>query len=63
MTTNAATHRVVVATEGSGWTWAIVEGDRIAAQGSAPDRNTAERYGAFAAAAVGAFARIGRRAY
>jgi len=52
--------RVVVQAERDGWIWTLVAGGRIAAQGPAPDRNTAERYGAFAAAAVGAFARIGR---
>jgi len=43
-----------------GWSWSVIDGGRVAAQGPAPDRHTAERYGAFAAAALMSFARIGR---
>lgn len=44
-----------------GWNWSVIEGGRVAAQGPAPDRHTAQQYGAFAAAAVAGFGRIGRR--
>jgi hypothetical protein len=44
-----------------GWRWSVIQGGRVAAEGEAPDANTAERYGAFAAAAVASFGRIGRR--
>ena len=43
-----------------GWRWSVIEGGSVAAEGPAPDANTAERYGAFAAAAVDSFGRIGR---
>jgi len=44
-----------------GWRWTVIDGGRVAAEGAAPDHHTAERYGAFAAAAVASFGRIGRR--
>lgn len=52
---------VQVQPEDGGWRWSVIEGGRVAAQGRAPDHHTAERYGAFAAAAVAGFNRIGRR--
>jgi hypothetical protein len=52
---------VVVEADASGWRWSVIEGGRVAAEGPAPDRDTAHRYGAFAAAAVAGFGRIGRR--
>ncbi|MBX7248825.1 MAG: hypothetical protein K1X35_07175 [Caulobacteraceae bacterium] len=43
-----------------GWRWSVIDEGRVAAEGQAPDAHTAERYGAFAAAAVASFGRIGR---
>lgn len=51
---------VRVQPENDGWRWSVIEGGRVAAEGQAPDHHTAERYGAFAAAAVAGFGRIGR---
>jgi len=51
---------VRVSADREGWSWSVIDGGRVAAQGSAPDRHTAEQYGAFAAAAVAGFGRIGR---
>lgn len=51
---------VRVSADRDGWNWSVIDGGRVAAQGPAPDRHTAERWGAFAAAAVAGFGRIGR---
>jgi hypothetical protein len=54
-------YAVVIHAGNDEWTWQVMDFDaRIAAQGEAPDRESAWRSGMFAAGAVGAFARIGR---
>ena len=58
--TSETENPVRVQPENDGWRWSVIEGGRVAAQGRAPDHHTAERYGAFAAAAVAGFGRIGR---
>jgi hypothetical protein len=55
-------YAVVIHAGNDEWTWQVMDFDaRVAAQGEAPDRESAWRSGMFAAGAVGAFARIGRR--
>lgn len=56
-------YAVVIHAGNDEWTWQVMDFDaRITAHGGAPDRESAWRSGMFAAEAVGAFARIGRRA-
>lgn len=62
-TTDTNQDPVRIHADRDGWNWSVIDGGRVAAQGSAPDRHTAENYGAFAAAAVAGFGRIARRAY
>ena len=55
-------YAVVIHAGNDAWTWQVMDFDaRVAASGEAPDRESAWRSGMFAAGAVGAFARIGRR--
>ncbi|EJL36540.1 hypothetical protein PMI01_00971 [Caulobacter sp. AP07] len=55
-------YAVVIHAGNDEWTWQVMDFDaRIAASGLAPDRESAWRSGLFAAGAVGALARIGRR--
>ena len=61
--TNPNTDPVRIHADRDGWNWSVIDGGKIAAQGPAPDRVTAENYGAFAAAAVAGFGRIARRSY
>ena len=56
-------YAVVIHAGNGHWTWQVMDFDaRVAASGLAPDRESAWRSGLFAAGAVGALARIGRRA-
>jgi hypothetical protein len=56
-------YAVVVHAGNDAWTWEVMDFEaRITASGLAPDRESAWRSGLFAAGAVGALARIGRRA-
>lgn len=57
---NGNDNPVRIQPERDGWRWSVIDGGRVAAEGQAPDPHTAERYGAFAAAAVASFGRIGR---
>ncbi|WP_426012930.1 hypothetical protein [Caulobacter sp. DWR2-3-1b2] len=56
-------YAVVIHAGNDAWTWQVMDFDaRVAACGLAPDRESAWRSGLFAAGAVGALARLGRRA-
>ncbi|MBC7667785.1 MAG: hypothetical protein H7236_04815 [Gemmatimonadaceae bacterium] len=56
-------YAVVIHAGNDAWTWQVMDFDaRVAASGLAPDRESAWRSGLFAAGAVGALARLGRRA-
>jgi hypothetical protein len=55
-------YAVVIHPGNDAWTWQVTDFEaRVAASGQAPDRESAWRSGLFAAGAVGALARIGRR--
>ena len=56
-------YAVVVRAEPPGCTWTVRRAERDALSGAAPDRQSAERRGAFAAHALGALERIGRRGF
>ncbi len=45
------------------WTWVLSRGDGVAARGEEADRISAWRSGAFAADAIAALERIGRRSF
>ncbi|MBI1408235.1 MAG: hypothetical protein GC145_19155 [Caulobacter sp.] len=50
--------------ENSRWIWTLMNLDaEVAARGEAADRETAWRTGEFAAAAVGALGRVGKRSF
>jgi hypothetical protein len=56
-------YAVVILAGNDVWTWQVMDFEaRVAASGEAADRESAWRGGLFAAGAVGALARIGRRA-
>ncbi|WP_426032090.1 hypothetical protein [Caulobacter sp. DWP3-1-3b2] len=56
-------YAVVIHAGNDAWTWQVMDFDAgVAASGLAPDRESAWRSGLFAAGAVGALARLGRRA-
>jgi hypothetical protein len=56
-------YAVVILAGNDVWTWQVMDFEaRVAASGEAADRESARRCGLFAAGAVGALARIGRRA-
>ncbi|CAN5509630.1 hypothetical protein BH10PSE4_BH10PSE4_28520 [soil metagenome] len=55
-------YAVVIHAGNDAWTWQVMDFDaQVAASGLAPDRESAWRSGLFAAGAVGALARLGRR--
>jgi len=54
-------YAVVVRAEPPGCTWIVNRADRLALSGPAPDPVSAQRRGAFAAGALHALERIGRR--
>ena len=52
---------VVSRGEAGGWSWSVVGADRVYLQGRADDPASAYKTGAFAAGAMDALNRIGRR--
>jgi hypothetical protein len=54
-------YTIEVETAAQGCTWIVRRADRPALSGHAPDRRSAQRYGAFAAAALHGLDRIARR--
>jgi hypothetical protein len=64
MPTSTEGFALFVRPENSQWVWTLMDIEaRVAASGQAEDRETAWRTGEFAAAAVGALGRVGRRSF
>ncbi|MCE3290797.1 MAG: hypothetical protein K0R83_2809 [Caulobacter sp.] len=64
MPTSTEGFALFVRPENSQWVWTLMDLEaRVAASGQAADRETAWRTGEFAAAAVGALGRVGRRSF
>jgi len=55
--------RILLAAVGEAWSWRLTTAEGQHARGLAPDLPAARRSAAFAAFAVTAFARIGRRRF
>ena len=55
--------RILVSAAGETWSWRLTTADGQSARGHAPDLPTARRSAAFAAFAVAAFTRLGRRRF
>jgi hypothetical protein len=55
--------RILLAAVGEGWSWRLTTAEGQSARGFAPDLPAARRSAAFAAFAVTAFARLGRRRF
>jgi hypothetical protein len=64
LATRSGGYALYVRPEKGRWTWTVMNLDAVvAARGNADDRETAWRTGEFAAASVGALARVGRRSF
>ena len=58
-----ASLRMSVAVQAQGWRWSLRRGETLVAGGEAGSLDAALRSGAFAAAALNALARVGRRRF
>ena len=56
-------YAVVVERETDGCVWRVTRAETVAMTGEAPNQETAHRYGAFAACALQALERVGRRRF